>query len=332
MIKQYLLRTKQELLEKRIDYKKQLKKSELSIKENLEFIHLMEESQDQNYNSFFPQNYRTITNTENIKKLKEERKAFEKRCKQIEEEIKNVDNKIEEIDYLITICKQGSRKNDDLQEIANEKDYSEIEWYQKFEKENKITAEQILNEIENLNAISHKTELCYKFMDMDPKRSKIEMKNILNEMQEVMKRLIVIQSRVSPLYEDNMNLESGIYKIIDYIRSISQVKVLLKKRGKLKNFSDVMNQAVVRIIQYICEMMVQSRATKIIIELENTSEKIFLKIVSNLTNIEKDKEDVFYENMNRKIVDDLVSILSGKLEMKISEENINYFIEFPVSQ
>ena len=68
MIRQYLISYKQEFMEKRIDTIQSLHKIELKIKENMEFLRLIENSQDKVYDSFSPHNY-SVNNTNYIKKV-----------------------------------------------------------------------------------------------------------------------------------------------------------------------------------------------------------------------------------------------------------------------
>lgn len=340
MVKQYLLKTKQELLEKRIDCKKQLKKNVLSVKENMEFIHLIEESQDSSYNSFFPQSYRTVTNKEKIKKLKEEQREFEEKSQKIEKEIKDIDGKIEELNALIILCNQRNQgesnesesNESDLKEKVIKHDDLKLDIYKNIERENRNVMEQILDGTEVLNTVYNKMELSYKLMDMDPKRCKIELKNLINDLQEVTYHFSRLKYKIYPLIEENINLESAIYQYVDNIRKNNRIKISFKKRGRIKKLSDLLEQGVMRIIQIICDNMICRKANKIIIDLELPSEELILKIYCSLIESGKEEHYNFDEDEYIRIVHEIISIFSGFLEVNVSEENIVYIIKIPVLQ
>ena len=328
MIKQYLLKSKQELVEKRIDFRKLLKKSELKIKENIEFIHLIEESQDKNYNSFFPQNYRTVTNKEKIKKLKEEQRKFEEESKRIEKDIDEVDRKIEELNYLISLCKQKDRNESELEEEVIEKEINRMDFYKEIEDQNKDTMKQIIEKTEVLYAIHNKMELCYRLMDMDPKRCKIELKNISKDLQEAANQFVGLKYIIYPFFGENINIDSVMYQYIDYTRKDYHIKISFKKKGKMQKLSEMMSLGILRIIQTVCQYMLQIETSKITIEMESSSENIILKIVSSFTENDID----FIESKEVKVVNEIISLFFGSLNISETEHNVIFMIEIPVSQ
>ena len=155
MVKQFLLDYEQELLEKKIDLMKSLQKNELSKKENMEFIHFIEKSEDKSYDSFSPQNYSTRSDRKRLKELKEEKQRIEELSTKVETEIKDIDSKLEKLYKVL----DEIRKYD----IVEEEKGSAIDY-------------------PGLNSIVHKIEFCSNLVDVDPKRCKLELMEICREM------------------------------------------------------------------------------------------------------------------------------------------------------
>ena len=101
MVKQFLLKYEQELMEKKIDLIKSFQNNEMSIKENEEYIRFVETSENEDYGSFSPQSYNKKNDLTKIKELKEKQKQLKEMSSQKKEEIDNIDQRLSELSDII---------------------------------------------------------------------------------------------------------------------------------------------------------------------------------------------------------------------------------------
>ena len=75
MVKEYLEKIKQELIEKRVILNEKISSCEKNLKENEKFIQILEDTNDPNYEAFTPRETNTF-NRRKIKELREEQKTI----------------------------------------------------------------------------------------------------------------------------------------------------------------------------------------------------------------------------------------------------------------
>ena len=157
MLKQFLLNYKQELMERKIDLTKTFQNNEMLIKENEEYIRFVEASEDKNYGSFSPQSYNTNNNLTEIKELKEKQKQLKEISAKNKEEIERIDQRLSELSNII-------------EEVRNDE---ENRIQQDIKKENRN---------EKLDSLIHKIEFCINLVDVDSKRCKLELREIIKSL------------------------------------------------------------------------------------------------------------------------------------------------------
>lgn len=157
MLKQFLLNYKQELMERKIDLTKTFQNNEMLIKENEEYIRFVEASEDKNYGSFSPQSYNTNNNLTVIKELKEKQKQLKEISAKNKEEIERIDQRLSELSNII-------------EEVRNDE---ENRIQQDIKKENRN---------EKLDSLIHKIEFCINLVDVDTKRCKLELREIIKSL------------------------------------------------------------------------------------------------------------------------------------------------------
>lgn len=157
MLKQFLLNYKQELMERKIDLTKSFQNNEMLIKENEEYIRFVEASEDKNYGSFLPQSYNTNNNLTEIKELKEKQKQLKEISTWKKEEIEHINQRLSELSSII-------------EEVKNDE-------------ENRIQQDiKKANSNEKIDNLIHKIEFCINLVDVDPKRCKLELREIIKSL------------------------------------------------------------------------------------------------------------------------------------------------------
>ncbi len=158
MIKQFLLNYEQELMENKIDLMKSFQNNEVSIKENEEYIRFVEASEDNNYESFLPQSYNTKNNLIKLKELKEKQKQLKEISARKKEEIEHIDQKLDELSVII-------------EEVKNDEDNRiQLDTTEKADRD------------KTRNSLIRKMKFCINLMDVDPKRCKLELQEIIKSL------------------------------------------------------------------------------------------------------------------------------------------------------
>lgn len=328
MILQYLINYKQELAEKRIDMIQSLHKIELKIKENMEFIRLIENSQDKVYDSFSPHNY-NVNNTNNIKMkgLKKESERLQENKNKIKKEMEDIDQKMKDLDSMIQYLKNVERNQVENKKIENqriEQNKETEEEMQKFHfkllenfetEKQKIASEIYELNLENVTGIIHKIEACSKFVDLDAKRCKLELQSLIKEMNKISKDLkkLSFQIHPAPVKEvDNISELLFIEKEIERFQRKNEVKIHYTKEGNFKNISEVVMITLFRILKEVCKNVKKhAEAENLYINLVHQSDVIRIEILDDGCGF--DVKTLEKNGSGLKMIQNQIRLLSGTI-------------------
>lgn len=167
MIKSYLSRCQQELLEKKIDLMNEIQSNEMSIRENEKLITLIKNSEDKSYTSFTPGNYKNDMDGKKIKELKMQLSDMQEYGVDLRKKLNLIDERIRDLEQI----------------IHEEKDNSEVEYLK--QKEYEKSRQKYDTSIRQLRDVLRRLDICSKTVEMDPIRCKIELKNISSTVQKI---------------------------------------------------------------------------------------------------------------------------------------------------
>ena len=168
MITNFLLNYEHELIEKKKELCKALKEKTLSIKQNEEFIRFIEMSEDNSYDLFAPQNFKNNINQERIRELNEKNIFLKESEESLGKEIQIIEDRLQEIEQLISSTKVYDVEE---QEITD-------------------TVDQTITNLEaKLLNIKNKIQLCVEIIDIDKNRCKLELKNILSMINNILGKI-----------------------------------------------------------------------------------------------------------------------------------------------
>lgn len=269
MIRQYLISYKQEFMEKRIDTIQSLHKIELKIKENMEFLRLIENSQDKVYDSFSPHNY-SVNNTNYIKMkgLKKENESLQKALSDTKTEIEEIEKKIKDLDAMIQYLnhtakeemeykKSQEKKIERKIELENELQEFHLSLLEHEESEKQKIAFVLYDSyMERFSGMLHKLEACHKFAEMDPKRCKLELHSAVKEMKELSKNLKKLSFQIHPVpekKEEEILKETLIDREMERFQRKNEIEVSYKKEGDFSQVSDIVILTCFRIVKEACK-------------------------------------------------------------------------------
>ena len=160
---------KDSYLEEKHTLEKQLNSLEIQLKENIEMIKMLEESNDSSYELFTPSNVNS-KNKIKINELLEEQKSIVESIESLKNSINEYTNKIEQLDRVI---------EEENREVEIVQDYTESMTQQNIvsEDDNKELSED--NLFESIKDVLNRVELCSRLIDIDPIRCRLELSSVM---------------------------------------------------------------------------------------------------------------------------------------------------------
>jgi len=105
MVVAYLEKIKDGFIEEKVDIQSKLTDALIIKKENIEFIKLLEQNNDTNFEVFTPRTVNSF-HKKKIEELKEEQKNIEEFINELKVKLENIDKEIEEVSLVISIAKE----------------------------------------------------------------------------------------------------------------------------------------------------------------------------------------------------------------------------------
>jgi two-component system sensor histidine kinase DegS len=185
MIVEYLQRLHQELLEEKLNLEQEKQRKEVQLNNNVKFVRVLEESLDEDFESFSPRKVDEESHKK-IVSLMEERKIIKQEITSLQKKLDSVIAKIEELDLILENIRQNqgyidvsSKQNENLseQEFGNQGESFSLDGK---------TDSVVLSEFASL---VHKIEMCNKLLGVDTVRCKLELREIEQSAKKIMQML-----------------------------------------------------------------------------------------------------------------------------------------------
>ena len=169
MVKEYLQQIKDSYLEEKHTLEKKLKSSEIELKENIEMIKMLEESNDSSYELFTPRNVNSKNKTK-INELMEEQKSINESIEGLKNSIKEYADKIEQLDEVM---------EEENREIEIVQEYTEAMTQQNIVSEDEKKESLEDNLFKGMKDVLNRVELCSRLIDIDPIRCRLELSTVM---------------------------------------------------------------------------------------------------------------------------------------------------------
>lgn len=163
MLKSFLNKLQNDYLEEKLNIEREINNIQIHIRENIEFIKLLEKTNDVSYESFTPREV-NVRNKDKISELKEEQQRLEEYLEEQKEKYEKSVQCLNEVNEVIECYKA---------DIMSKKVY--------------ISEELKSSIINSLQTVIQKTEFCSKLVEIDPMRCKLE----LNMISDLLKDIIM---------------------------------------------------------------------------------------------------------------------------------------------
>lgn len=328
MVCSYLEKLQQDYLEEKLSIDKIVANLQVQLKENIEFIKLLEEDTDASYESFSPREM-SSKNKQQIQELKKKQKEIINDIENKKEEQYSIIQKIDELNSVLKVARTSEVKLKEL-ELA-EKDEIDNELYritllETQEKERqRISRELHDSTVQNLTSLVHKTELCGKLIDMDPIRCKLELTMMSRTLRDIINDTRQMIYNLRPMSFDDIGLEITIERTLDKLKSDKACNITFQVEGEAYSIKQVIGITLLRIIQEACNNAIKyADATMISVKLIYEEDCIILYIEDDGKGFNVESLDVTSRNDNSgfglSMMKERVYLLSGEINIT-SEEN-----------
>lgn len=186
MIVEYLQRLHQELFEEKLNLEQEKQRKEVQINNNVKFVRVLEESLDEDFESFSPRKVDEESHKK-ILSLMEERKIIKEEIGVLQKKLDRVISKIEELDTILENIRQNqgytdvpSKRNGNISEQDSLDNEDEL-----FQIDSSID-DTVISEFASL---VHKIEMCNKLLGVDTVRCKLELGEIEQSARKIMQIL-----------------------------------------------------------------------------------------------------------------------------------------------
>lgn len=247
MVKEYLEKLQSDFLEQKVTMEKEISNLQIHLKENVEFVRLLEEDSNTTYASFSPREVNP-KNKVKIEELNTEKKEMEKQLEQLQEQYEECIGKLQEVSEVLHslqpfVTEQGASA------VAEREKYRLTILETQENERQRISRELHDDTVQNLTSMVHKVELCSKLVEMDPIRCKLELVTLGKTLREIINDTRQMIYNLRPMSFDDIGLDVTIERTLD---KIAAKKVDFSVIGEPYRIKPVIGITLLRIIQEAC--------------------------------------------------------------------------------
>lgn len=332
MITSFLQDLQSEYLKTKLDIEKEINDLKIHIKENVEFIRLLEETNDPNYESFTPREVNSKTKTK-IQELKDDQQLIQEKLEETNTRYSECLEKIEELSNVIKESKQS---------VVQDKQDNEDEVYgitlletQENERQ-RISRELHDSTVQNLTSLVHKTELCSKLVDIDPVRCKLELNIMSKTLREIINDTRQMIYNLRPMSFDDIGLDVTIERALEKIENSEAKKIKFSVVGEPYEIKPVIGLTLLRIIQEACSNAIRHADPSLIcVTLTYEKEKVLVEIEDDGSGFEIEKLESGTREDNSgfglSMMKERVYLLSGNININTKVNcGTKVFVEVPI--
>lgn len=318
MVVEYLEKSKLEMLEQRATLLDETNSLEIKCKENIRLIQMLDETNDDNFESFSPREVSSY-NKSKMHELEEEQKEIEQKLQEIRTTISELDMKVDEINSVIKVAQNDNTLSSE--EVSKNKRTNMLV-LESVEKERQRIARDLHDStVQSLTSLVHKTELCMKLMDADPIRCRLELSAMGKMIREVIDDARQMIYNLRPMSFDDIGFDVTVERALDKFKTANNVRYKLQIEGDTYQLPNIISLTLLRIIQESCSNAIKhGKAELISVKLVYDAEQLVLTIendgegfdVSSIPETTRNDNSGFGLSMMK----ERVYLLSGNLDIQ----------------
>ncbi len=319
MVKEYLEKYLIELVEERILIEHEYTDCENKIKENISFIALLEEKNDPNFESFTPREVNT-SNKKRIAELREEQKKLLDLSQKKKLELSDLNAKIDELNSVIRVAREAEKPGDELITNVDDNVILRRKLLETQEAERQRIARELHDSsVQSMTGLVHKAELCYRLIDIDPVRCKMELKNMSKFTKEIIDELRDMIYNLRPMSFDDIGIDTAIERNLARLQDGSDTVINYYVQGSSEEMSPVVGLTLLRIIYEACSNAVRhANAKEVNVRLIYSEDHIDLSIEDDGDGFELDNMRVSDDRtgFGLPIMKERIFLLSGDMDIQ----------------
>ena len=336
MVVEYLEQTKKQFIDKRQSLLDEISSLEIKSKENIRMIQMLEDTNDDNFESFSPREVSSYTKSKMVE-LSEEQNQIQQLLKDYRSEVLELNLKIDEVTSVIKVAQN---ENEICNEEISKSKKSNLNVLESVEKERQRIARDLHDStVQNLTSLVHKSELCMKLIELDPIRCKLELSSmgkILREVIEDMRKMIY---DLRPMSFDDIGFGVTIERALDKCKAAYNIRYSFKIEGEEYQLPNMVSISLLRIIQESCSNAINHGNAKMIdIKLIYHEDSIELMVendgdgfdVSTIDDLSRDD----YSGFGLSMMKERIYLLSGDLSIqsKAGEKGCLLTVNLPIER
>ena len=336
MVVEYLEQTKKQFIDKKESLLDEISSLEIKSKENIRMIQMLEDTNDDNFESFSPREVSSYTKSKMVE-LSEEQNQIQQLLKEYRSEVLELNLKIDEVTSVIKVAQN---ENEICNEEISKSKKSNLNVLESVEKERQRIARDLHDStVQNLTSLVHKSELCMKLIDLDPIRCKLELSSmgkILREVIEDMRKMIY---DLRPMSFDDIGFSVTIERALDKCKAAYNIRYSFKIEGEEYQLPNMVSISLLRIIQESCSNAINHGNAKMIdIKLIYHEDSIELMVendgdgfdVSTIDDLSRDD----YSGFGLSMMKERIYLLSGDLSIqsKAGEKGCLLTVNLPIER
>lgn len=320
MVVEYLEKLYQELYEKKLNLECENQRKEMLLKDNVKFVKTLENSLDENYESFSPRKVDEESHLK-IESLLAEQREIEESVRKIKIEIIDLNVKISELENVIKIARNNEKlvlseyikRNDDKLIKQNILEVQEIE-------RQRIARDMHDSVVQSLTSLVHRMELCTKIGEVDPVRSKLELREITKNVRDIIQEIREVIYDLRPMSLEDVGLEEAVERELIKIRNYGIMNVSYEIQKSSSNLSPTITLTIFRIIREVLNNVLKhAQAENIKLNMQYKGKTLIINIeddgigflMDEVLHIEKPDNSGFGISM----MQERIYLLGGKIDI-----------------
>lgn len=335
MITSYLEKQQNELLQNKLEIEKEINTLQIHIKENVEMIKLLEQSNDPNYESFSPREVNGKSKAK-IKELQKEQKVLQEEIEKVNKKYQDCILKQVELSEVLQMARKTVIHDDNPS--LNDEIYRIMLLETQENERKRISRELHDSTVQNLTSLVHKSELCSKLVDMDPIRCKLELNMMSKTLREIINDTRQMIYNLRPMSFDDIGLDVTIERTLEKLESSESKKIKFSVEGEPYDIKPVIGITLLRIIQEGCSNAIRhAKASFIQVTLSYEEDMILVTIADDGAGFDMEKtanesRDDF-SGFGLSMMKERVFLMSGNLKIE-SKINVGtkILVEVPIKK
>lgn len=185
----------------------------------------------------------------------------------------------------------------------------------------RIAADLHDSTVQNLTSLFHKAELCFKLIDMDSVRAKLELSSMSNTIKVIIDEMRDVIFNLKPMSLCDLGLSLTIERYIDQLRKEHDIHIKYFHNDEIMNVVPVINTTLFRIIKEACSNVIKHATASLLeINIEYCLDSIRVSIIDDGEGFDieeyKTNNKIQLSNFGISIMQERAALLSGTLKIE----------------